>query len=126
MRTRASNAGCDSSVRPDWRSVRRWRPMAGGPGAGGGASAAARRRRPLAMGVDAVGEMDMDRLGVLAAERGRARDIVDPFGADHDVAVAEAHLGVAEIPLLVGDHHRAFEAEGLLQPVERGKRILVE
>jgi hypothetical protein len=70
--------------------------------------------------------MDMDRLGVLAADRRRAGDEVGPFGADIDETVTEPHLGMAELPILIGDDHSALEAESVLQPVEGSPGVLIE
>src|SRR5215471_6331214 len=71
--------------------------------------------------------MDVDGLRVFSPDGGRAGDKVRPLAADHDIAVsaAELHLGMAELSLLVGDNHRTFKAEGLLEPVEGGKRVFV-
>src|SRR4051794_13282473 len=76
--------------------------------------------RPRTMGIDALGQMDVDRLRVAAADRGRARDVIAPFRPDYYVAFAQAHLRMADPALGVGDEHAPLEAEGFLQPSERG------
>src|SRR5215475_3602419 len=43
-----------------------------------------------------------------------------------DQSVAEPHLGMAEIAVLVGDDHAAFEPKRLLQPIERSPGVAVE
>ncbi|MNT47062.1 hypothetical protein D3C72_1837480 [compost metagenome] len=76
--------------------------------------------------VDPVPQVHMHRLCVLAADRRRAGGKVSPLAADHQVAVVEAHFRVHQLVLLVADHHDPLEAEGALQPVQRGQRVLVE
>jgi hypothetical protein len=55
-------------------------------------------------------------LRVLAGDRGRAFVVGRPFVADHDDAVAEAHLRMPEIPLGVRHHHDGFEPERGFEP----------
>src|SRR5687768_13750084 len=59
----------------------------------------ARGARPSAMRVDAVLQLDMNHLRIPAADTRGTADIVGPLRADHDVAVAEAHLGMSESSL---------------------------
>src|SRR5262245_62076261 len=83
------------------------------------------RARPRAVRVDAVLEVGVNRLRVLAPDNGRAGDRVAPLRADIDHAVAETHLRMPEIAVLVGDDQAALEPERLGQPLERCPRVLV-
>jgi hypothetical protein len=49
------------------------------------------RSRIRAMRVNALLQMDMDCLRILAPDRGRGRDQLRPFGADLYKAITEAH-----------------------------------
>lgn len=81
--------------------------------------------RPFAVGVDRIVEMDMNGLGILAVDRGRAGGVIRPFPANKDHAIPKSHFRMAELSVLVGHHHAALEAERLFQPIERSQRILV-
>ena len=50
--------------------------------------------------------------------------LIGPFAADHDDAVAEPHLGMELVgavdAALAHDEHGRLEAEGALEPFQRG------
>jgi hypothetical protein len=78
------------------------------------------------MGVDAVLQPDIDGLCVPAADRGRAGDMIGPFGIDNDVAVAVAHFGMDEAPVGIAHQHGQLEAESGLEPGQGGAWIFIE
>jgi hypothetical protein len=84
--------------------------------------------RAGAVSLYSIVQMNMDCLRVFPTDRPWTRHKISPFAPNHNIRVttAEPHLGVGELSLPVGDHHRTLKAEGLLEPVEGGKRILVE
>jgi hypothetical protein len=52
--------------------------------------------------------------------------IVAPFRADHDHAIAPAHLAVGKIAILVFQKKCQLESEGVTQEFDGGPGVLVE
>ena len=77
--------------------------------------------------------MDANELRARAAQGQRALQLcrsqqlgARPLAADRDSGAAPDHLGMADVPLVIGDHQSDLEAEGFLQPFEGRHRIAVE
>nr|QPG01993.1 hypothetical protein WM98B_00140 [Acinetobacter nosocomialis] len=94
-------------------------------GLGGLYDDGARRLRSRAVLVDVLGQVNVNGLRILAGDRGWARVVGRPFGADHDDAVAEAHLRMLETALGVRDHHGGFESERGFEPFQSRLRISI-
>ncbi len=78
------------------------------------------------MRVDVALQVDVEALRVLAADARRAGGIIGPFAADHEIAVAEAHLGMDRLVVGIGDEHGRLETERLFQPGKGRQWIAVE
>jgi hypothetical protein len=79
----------------------------------------------LAVRVDVLGHVDVNRLRALSADRGGRLRVLIPLRSDHDETVGIAQLRVNRISTLVLDHHLDLEAKRLLKPGKGGARILV-
>ena len=78
------------------------------------------------MGIKAVLQLDMNCLGILAADRRRPDSVVSPLRANEEEAVATPHFRVGKLSVVVLDHHAASKAEGFLRPIQRGPGVRIE
>ena len=89
----------------------------------------ARRTRAFAVHVDIINE-DADRLGDLPVLRSGADVLVGPLfaagAAHHDQALAVDQLRVFDTAALALDFQLHLEVEGLAQPIDRRRRVVIE
>src|SRR6478735_4802852 len=80
-----------------------------------------------AVGVDvlAFGELNMNALRILAADRFRALVFGAPLISNHDDRVPVNHLGMGKIAFGIENDEQRLEAQCLLEPAKGGLRILV-